>query len=253
MAYGIDSLLQDLLLVLFTYIYVALTIMIPVQLKKRNKVSKFTARKMVHSFAGLSVLSTPFYIWPYFAVIIAGSLTVLVLLSSKESKIKQFKDLYDSIGEEAEEKVGYLQGPFHYCISILLLVTIFVIFAPHQLYFPLAGLLIMIFSDTLASVVGKRWGKHHIEFPWTSRRSVEGSLALFVSAFLLALGSFWFFGMFTPVTQQVLTWENIFVYALITALAATIIEVISPSTYDDLTVPILTTVLIYLLVTFAIF
>jgi hypothetical protein len=74
-----------------------------------------------------------------------------------------------------------------------------------------------------------------------------------VSAFLLSLGSFWFFGMFTPVTQQVLTWENIFVYALITALAATIIEVISPSTYDDLTVPILTTLLIYILVTFAIF
>jgi len=253
MAYGIDSLLQDLLLVLFTYFYVFLTIMIPVQLKKRNKVSKFTARKMVHSFAGLSVLTTPFYIWPYFAVIIAGSLTVLVFFSSKESKVKQFKDLYDSIGEEAEEKVGYLQGPFHYCISILLLVTIFVIFAPHQLYFPLAGLLIMIFSDTLASVVGKRWGKHHIEFPWTSRRSLEGSLAMFVSAFLLALGSFYFFGMLHPVTQQVLTWENIIVYSLITALAATIIEVISPSTYDDLTVPICTTILIYLLVTFGAF
>jgi len=253
MAYGIDSLLQDLLIVLITYTYIFLTIFIPVQLKKRNKVSKFTARKMVHSFAGLSVLSTPFYIWPYFAVIIGVSLTVLVLLSSKESKVKKFKELYDSIGEEAEEKVGYLQGPFHYCVSIVLLITIFVIFAPHQLYFPLAGLLIMIFSDTLASVVGKRWGKHHIKFPWTSRRSVEGSLALFVSAFLLGLGSFYFFGMFNPVTQQVLTWENIFVYSLITAVVATIIELISPSTYDDLTVPIFSTLVIYLLVTFAIF
>lgn len=253
MAYGIDSLLQDLLIVLFTYIYIFLTIFIPVQLKKRNKVSKFTARKMVHSFAGLSILSTPFFIWPYFAVIIGGSLTVLVFLSSKESKVKKLKELYDSIGEEAEEKVGYLQGPFHYCISILLLVTIFVIFAPHQLYFPLAGLLIMIFSDTLASVVGKRWGKHHIEFPWTSRRSVEGSLALFISAFLLALGSFYFFGMFNPVTQNVLTWENILVYSLITALAATIIELLSPSTYDDLTVPIFSTLIIYILVTFVAF
>jgi len=111
----------------------------------------------------------------------------------------------------------------------------------------------MIFSDTLASVVGKRWGKHHIEFPWTSRRTIEGSLAMFVSAFLLALGSFYFFGMFNPVTQQVLTWENIFVYSLITAVAATIIELLSPSTYDDLTVPIFSTLIIYVLVTFVAF
>ena len=119
------SLLFDLLLLMFTYIYVFATILIPVQLKKREKITKFQARKAVHLFAGLAVLTAPYYFWPWFAVILAGSMAVLTLLSSKKSNVKQLKELYDSIGEEAEENAGYLQGPFHYCLSITILIAIF--------------------------------------------------------------------------------------------------------------------------------
>jgi len=106
--------LLDLLLLLLTFVYVFATILIPVQLKKRDKITKFQARKMVHLFAGLSILITPYFSWPWWAVLLASSMTILTFLSSKKSKVKQLRDLYDSIGEEAEEKVGYLQGPFHY-------------------------------------------------------------------------------------------------------------------------------------------
>lgn len=247
MEFSIESLLIDLILVLLTYGYIFLTIIIPVQLKKRDKISKFTARKMVHFLAGLSVLITPFYNYPYFAILIAGSLTVLTYFSSKESKIKQLKDLYDSIGEEAEEKSGRLLGPFNYCLSITILMTIFVIFAPHQLYFPIAGILIMIVADTLASVVGKRWGRIPIHLPWTSTRTVLGSITMFGAAFLLCVGSFWYFGIYNPLTQTPLTWDIIVLYAIITAVLATVIEIASPSTWDDLTVPIGSTIIIYLL------
>ncbi len=252
MAYMIQGLIQDLLLMLFTYVFVTLTIIIPVELKKRDKISKFTARKIVHTLAGLSVLSTPFFIFPYFAILIAGSLTIVVFFSSKESKVKKLKDLYESIGEEAEEKAGRLMGPLNYCISITILVTVFVIFAPNQLYFPIAGILIMIFADTLASVIGKRWGKIKLKLPWTGTRTVLGSLTMFVTAFLLSLGSFWYFGSFALSEQNPLTWNIIFLYAFITSLLATIIEAISPSIYDDLTVPIFSTIIMYLLVFFTI-
>jgi dolichol kinase len=244
------TLIQDLLLLLLTYAYVFACIIIPVQLKQRDKISKFTARKMVHFLAGLSVLSTPFFTYPFFAIVIAGSLTIVTYFASKESKVKTLKDLYDSIGEEAEEQLKrkFLQGPFNYCLSILILVTIFVIFAPHQLYFPIAGILIMIIGDTLAAIVGKRWGRIKIKFPWTGPRTVIGSAAMFISAFLLSLGSFWYFGYFNPLTQTPLTWDIIILYALITAVLATIIELLSPSTWDDLTVPLLSTLIIYLLV-----
>ena len=242
------ALLSDLLLVLIAYIYVFATILIPVYLKKKEKISKFQARKVVHLFAGLTVLTTPYFSWPWWAVIIAGSLTILVLMSSKKSKVKQLKDLYESIGEEAEEKVGYLQGPFHYCISITVLVLVFVIFAPKQMYFPIAGILLMIISDTLASVVGKRYGKHKIKIPWIKGiRSIEGSLAFFISGFILCFFAFTFLGVTNPLTQTHIGLVDALVYSLITSLLATFIEISSPSTWDDLTVPILTTIIIFLI------
>ncbi len=242
------DILLDLLVLLLTLGYVFATILIPVQLKKRDKITKFQARKAVHLFAGLSVFATPYFTWPWWAVIMAGSMTILTFLSSKKSKVKQLKDLYDAIGEEAEEKVGRLMGPFNYCMSILILVTIFVIIAPEQLYFPIAGILLMIISDTLASVVGKKYGKIKIKIPWLSTtRTLEGSLVFFISGFVLCFIAFTFLGVSNPITQIHLTLEVALLYSLITSALATIIELASPSTYDDLTVPIFTTLAIFLI------
>lgn len=242
------DILYDLLLLLLTFIYVFATILIPVQLKKRDKITKFQARKMVHLFAGLSILVTPYFTWPWWAVLLASSMTILTFLSSKKSKIKQLKDLYDSIGEEAEEKVGYLQGPFHYCLSITIMITLFAIIAPDQMYFPIAGILLMIISDTLASVIGKKYGKIKINLPWVNTtRTLEGSLAFFISGFILCFFAFMFLGVTNPITQSHISLEAALLYSLITSALATIIELFSPSTWDDLTVPILTSLIIFLI------
>ena len=242
------NILLDLLILLITFIYVFATILIPVQLKKRDKITKFQARKAVHLFAGLSVLTTPYYSWPWWAAILASSITILTLFISKKSNVKQLREVYDSIGEEAEEKVGYLQGPFHYALSITILVTIFVLFAPNQMYFPIAGILLMIISDTLASIIGKKYGKRKINLPWLkTTRSLEGSLAFFISGFILCFIAFTFFGVTNPLTQIHLTLEVALLYSLITSALATIVELVSPSTWDDLTIPIATVVIVFLL------
>jgi len=242
------NIILDLLILSLTFIYALATILIPVQLKKRDKITKFQARKAVHLFAGLAVLSAPYYSWPWWAVILASSMTLLTLLSSKKSSVKQLKDLYDSIGEEAEQKVGYLQGPFHYCLSITILITTFVIFAPDQMYFPIAGILLMIISDTLASIIGKKYGKRKINLPWLKTiRSLEGSIAFFVSGFMVCFFAFTFLGVSNPLTQVHLSVGVALLYSLITSTLATIIELISPSTWDDLTIPIATVVCVFLL------
>ncbi|TFF99624.1 MAG: hypothetical protein EU542_08870 [Promethearchaeota archaeon] len=245
-----DLILFDLLLVLVAFLYVGATILIPIQLKKRDKITKFQARKIVHLFAGLAVLTTPYFNWPWWAIFIAGALTVVTLFSSRNSKVKKLKELYDSIGEEAEEKKGFLEGPFHYCLSITFLITLFLIIpeADKQLYFPISGILIMIISDTLASIFGKKYGKHNINLKYTGTiRTLEGSLVFFVSAFILCFGTFFIFGYLPCDTQITLGLDSVFLYTIITSVLATLIELISPSTYDDLTVPISTTLIIWLL------
>lgn len=245
-----SDIFTDIVIVAITYFYVILTICIPLILYKKDKISKFSARKAVHMFAGLAILSSPFYFWPFWPTIVASTLTLFVYFSSKESKVKQLKDLYDAISEEQEAglKRAFLQGPFFYCLSITSLVLIFGIFAPKQFYFPIAGVLIMIVSDTLASVIGKRWGKISLCLSWTnSKRTLEGSLTFFFTAYLLCFLSFFLFGLLIPTLQESLALPTILIYSLITSAIATIIELISPSTYDDLIVPLGSTIIIYLL------
>ncbi len=246
--YSTADFLYDLALVGIAYGYIFFTIMIPVYLKKKDMISKFQARKIVHLFTGLVVLIVPFFILPLHAVFIALTLTVAVYFSARDSSVRKLQELYESIGEEAEEKAGRLQGPLYYCISITLLFGIFAVLAPDQLYFPICGILIMIISDTLASVVGKNFGRIKMVIAYTgSQRTLEGSFAFFLSAFLLCFSAFYFFGLFNPVNQQQLTPALVTGYAVVTALVGTLIELFSPSTLDDLTVPIATTIVIYLL------
>ncbi len=247
-SYTLADFLDDLVLVAIAYGYVLVTILIPVFLKKRNLVSKFVARKIVHLFAGLVVLIVPFFTMPLHAVFIALTLTVVVYFSSKDSSVRQLQELYESIGEEAEERIGRLQGPFCYSISITVLIALFAVFAPDRLYFPICGILIMIISDTFASVVGKKYGKIVISIAYTgTQRTLEGSLTFFVSAFLLCFSAFYFFGFFNPNNQIALTLNLVLAFAVLTALIGTLVELLSPSTIDDLTVPIATTIVIYLL------
>ncbi|MFW9948429.1 MAG: hypothetical protein ACFFDX_16505, partial [Candidatus Odinarchaeota archaeon] len=54
-------------------------------------------------------------------------------------------------------------------------------------------------------------------------------------------------GVTNPITQVHISIESALILSIITSALATIIEVFSPSTWDDLTVPILTTLIIFLL------
>jgi len=142
------------------------------------------------------------------------------------------------MAEKDERVVGYLSGPFSYALSVNILVFIFS-FNTRYFYFPASSIMVMAISDTVASYVGKKWGKHHIDLKYTKTvRTLEGSLGLFISAFLLSLFGFSFFGLWFPNNIQTMTVPWIFVLSFLMAFTSTIIELLSPSNLDDLTVPI---------------
>jgi dolichol kinase len=245
--------LYDIMITLLAFLYVAATIFTPMLLYKKGKVTKFQARKLVHLSAGLAVLVTPFFIWKLWGTVIAGTLSLIVFATSERTRVKKLKELYDTISEEAEEELKrpYLQGPFHYCAAITFIITIAAIFFPNQIYFAIAGILIMIVSDTLASLFGKKYGKHPINLSWVkTTRSVEGSLMLLISAFILCFGAFLIYGYLDFGTQLHITIPQVVLYSFLTSIIATVIELISPSTWDDLTIPIATTLTIFLIVYF---
>ena len=75
-------------------------------------------------------------------------------------------------------------------------------------------------SDSLAAIVGERWGRHRI--PYNRAKTMEGSLAFFVMA--VASGLFYF-----PLSV-----------ALPAAAAATVVESLRLEAWDNFFVPITT-------------
>lgn len=92
----------------------------------------------------------------------------------------------------------------------------------------LVSLLYLAFGDTLAALIGKRWGKHRI----VKGKSLEGSLACFAAC--LVVGSFFF------------SWP----LAILGAFIATVIELIPWPLNDNFWMQLITTAALTFLITF---
>ncbi len=224
--------LNESVLLIGAFAFILLVIGIPMVLKKKEVISGHVARKIVHLFAGFSCFIVPFLFYPGLALILSGLFLVVTRISTPKTQVFQM------MGEKNESETGYLAGPFCYALSINILVAIFS-FIPQYFFFPAASIMIMMISDTAASFVGRRYGKHKYTLGYTkTTRSLEGSIALFASAFVLALFAFAFFGNWFPNNHHTMTIEWIFLLAVLVAAISTVVEIFSPSNLDDLLVPI---------------
>jgi dolichol kinase/phosphoserine phosphatase len=111
------------------------------------------------------------------------------------------------------EARGLIIGPISLTIGIIIPLLFF---RPEVL---IPAILIVCISDSLSSLVGKRYGKTALPF---FNRTIEGSAAFYISAFIVLL-------FFLPVKQ-----------ALLISLIPTFIELVSPYNLDNLLVPVLT-------------
>jgi len=140
-------------------------------------------------------------------------------------------------------------GTVYFAISITILFGLFWrTNNPHDLgYVAAAGTMAMTWGDAMASIIGRRWGRHRYTFRGDTR-SLEGSAAMLIASMLaifltlrLVPGSA--LGIFTPPLS--LGWCVI--ATMVGALVATVAEGISPAGKDNLSVPLLSGGVIYLL------
>ena len=238
---------SDLLIMLGTVFYSLLSILIPKILKEKNKISKFVARKIVHGFSGLGILVAPYLNFPYLAFLFAALMTILVRFSTEKSKAKPLQELFNAISEDEEIKLGYLQGPYAYCLAISILVFIFMFF-PDKFYIPISAILTMMYADTFAAYFGRKYGKHHISVPWVGdKRTLEGSASFFIVSLILSLFTFFFFGLLLPGNSMILTVGHALLLSFLLSFVSTVLELLSPSKFDDIIVPLGSTLVISLI------
>lgn len=133
----------------------------------------------------------------------------------------------DSVGRKS-------LGTFFYAVSIGILIALFWQTYPQ---YAAIGILVMTWGDGLAALIGQRWGRHVYKIGGI-QKSWEGSLTMFgVSSIVSALV---LLGVQGPVWQ---TW----IVSLAIALTATSLEAFSKLGIDNLTVPIGSATIAFLL------
>jgi phytol kinase len=246
---------NDILALIVTYIYVFIVIGIGTVLRKRKGREKSDiSRKIVHIGAGNSIFFWPLYEHTWVVSIAPWTLAIFVLLLTPKSRVKAFRDMFDSMAREMDRKKGHIIGPLLYIISIGLLVSVF----GYGSYFPYffigaIGIEIMIWGDGLACLLGKRYGSSTQYEVFGSTRSVVGSLSLFIFGSIAALATMFYFSSVVPMIRSAyvlpvsLPFVTMLEVALIAAFLAMIIEALTPFGIDNVTVPLLVTIIVFVL------
>ncbi len=180
-------------------------------------------RKLIHLFS----LSIPIV---YYFITRSSAITILAILTSCAVIIDLSRYFHPSVGKifykifgfllrehEIDHKKKNLNGATYVFISALICVLIF------PKIFVITGFSILIISDSIAALIGRKWGKHKF-----LSKSLEGTLAFFVSASIVVL--------VTPKIEGLLLEYFI---GIVAAGIGAIVENISFGYADDnLTIPI---------------
>jgi phytol kinase len=214
-------------LLILCYLYIVAIIVLAVRID--HKFPKNLKRKFLHIMIGNFVYIIPFFTFTTFPAnfpfFVASPFILLTLSASPASPF----NLKNKISGLADITTGGHQfGLVLYAISY----TILAFFFSAKPYVIIAGILPMAFGDAAASIVGQKMGRH--QFNIFSKKSIEGTTAMFTITFVSVTLSLLLFSFLCPFSTYILLLASLGVATLATA-----IEVLTPRGLDNLTVPLI--------------
>lgn len=207
-----------------SYVFIFLVIGISTVLQKKNVLKDEGARKFIHiGVAHWWIIAMVFFDNVYFAIIPPITFIILNYASYKMNLIK-------SMERGGKGNLGTVYFPISLLILVLLTFTDVI---GASTYIGAIGILIMGYGDGLAAVIGKKHGKHPLAFG----KSFEGSITMFIVSFLV---TFVILIRYGSLASAVLVGLGV-------AIAGTVIELFTPKGLDNLTVPLGTAILAFIL------
>lgn len=204
------------------FFVISLFLVIADFLLKLLKVHPHTTRRIVHILVGVLVCFSPLFFKDSVPVVVLAALFIVInYLGIRFGLLK---------GIHETDRVSY--GTVYFPISFLILVLWFWHKDPAIL---LTAMLIMTFGDPIASWVGES-RKNPITFKiWSDKKSLQGSTAMFVVAFLVAVaGMYGFRQVFGPAISL----STAILFGFFAALYAAVSETVSHEGTDNLMVPL---------------
>jgi len=218
------ELFANVILMILCYVYILFIIFVSGKMDKFLHISQKASRKFLHAMIGNLPFVIPFFTSSIYPVLVAAPFIVVTFFASPYSPVENVNKRLKGLADITEE--GHHLGLVFYAVSY----TFLALFFASKPYVIAAGILPMAYGDSLASIVGERYGRRRYKL--VADKSLEGSAAMFLGSFFSFTISLIFFSAF----YQFSVYEKI-VPALAAATVAALVESISPMGFDNLTVP----------------
>ena len=218
---------SDIVGVALVYIYVAVLLVITEKIL--SKKYPLASRKILHILTGNIAFILPiFQTREIMAFIAAGPFILLTFLMSPYSPVKSIRG--------GTSQSGHGLGLVYYAIAWTVLAYFF--FDSKEII--AIGILAMSYGDGFASIIGIKYGKKKYRI-FKDVKSYVGSTAMFVLTFILMIIAIFYYGFFDSSIASITI--EILVILLGIAVISAIIEGITPMGLDNLSVPLITATL----------
>lgn len=207
--------------IVFSILFIFLIIGLSSYLTKKKILSGENSRKFIH--IGVSnwwIIAMIFFDSYIYASIVPAIFIVVNYISYK-------KNIFKSM-----ERDGNIKdlGTVYYAISLLILSII--TFRMNSPEIGAMGILVMGYGDGFAALIGEKYGNLKIKF--NKNKSILGSITMFIVSFIVAL-----------IISNIYGSSNVIIISFTIAFIATIVELISPIGTDNLTVPLIVSIIYY--------
>ena len=210
--------MQNFLGIIVSYIFIAIII---ISAKFFVKDNSEASRKYIHILlCNWWFIAMYFFNSPVWASFVPLTFIIINYISYK-------KDLIDVMEREQQDGLGTV----YYAISLLVLV-IYSFGIIKNPYIGMIGILIMGYGDGLAAVIGQTVPSKKFKIG-ESKKTVAGSLTMFLISFIII-------SIFL-VSNSVELWH---IKSILLAMVITLVEAVSIKGTDNITVPILTSLII---------
>ncbi len=197
----------------------------------RKFVSNKVCRKIVHIGTGMIFL----YCWVLFPAVpasrwLAASIPFAVsmqflLIGNGTIHNHDTVNTMSRSGNRSE----LLKGPFFYGLVIVFITLIYWKESP----IGVLALSILCAGDGMADLIGSRFSG--INLPWSVQKSLNGSMAMFISSILAGYFTVWFFSQTHTVAWNL---DNLPVTIIIVSFVCVMIESLPLKDIDNITVPL---------------
>ncbi len=205
------------------FLYLTAIITVAEGLNRQNADNSELTRKIVHIGSGNVIFLAWWLNISGWIIISASVIASIVAIAS------YFLPILPSINSVGRKSLG----TFFYAVSIGILTACFWENYPQ---YTTIGILVMCWGDGMAAIIGQKFGRHTYKILGINK-SWEGSLAMVAASYLVT--------SLILIYAQGISWQT-WLEALVVAIAATILEAFSKLGIDNLTVPVGSAIICFL-------